>query len=103
MRTKPLHPQPKQNDTSLNLFHTTAEGPHDTLHYISGTYGLPTLFVARTEKHAALEVDWPHFLSDNLSDVVHSIKFSTTPLYVYGIQFLQVNIILSKCIWKRFF
>ena len=81
-----------------NLFYTKAEGPNDTLHYISGTYGLPSIFVAKTDVNTELNINWDEFLSKNISAVANSIGFNGTVHYVYGIQFLKVNRKVGNCI-----
>ncbi|XP_050162245.1 glycosylated lysosomal membrane protein isoform X3 [Myiozetetes cayanensis] len=55
---------PGWNGSSVNVLHVRAEGPGDTLHFVWGSLGAPSvLLVASRSPQSRLDIDWPRLLS----------------------------------------
>lgn len=66
---------------AVNIAHSQAVGPNDTLHYVFATVGLPTLLVALTPLHSNIILNCSKFLSSNPLD---SVSFKPRPISVYA-------------------
>ena len=82
-----INPGLKSKDP-LELVHVKAIGWNDTLHYIFGTIGAPSLVVALTVLPTNLTVNWTAL---NSTDPTASISFDTPLIYAFSLTFFQVS------------
>nr|CAD7409085.1 unnamed protein product [Timema cristinae] len=65
----------------VTLVHVRAEGPNDTLHYLWGFTGKPSIILALTSPNATLTINWKDFIFAS----VQAIEFSEKPIYSFGL------------------
>lgn len=64
----------------IYFLHIAAESANNTLHYIWDFTGLPSLFLAKTNKNTSLGIDWNSFLTGS----PNSVNFSSTPDFIFS-------------------
>ncbi|KAL4228254.1 hypothetical protein ACF0H5_013687 [Mactra antiquata] len=69
-----------------------AVGEQDTLHYLVSTLGLPTIFVAYTDKDVTAQVDLDKLLSPNVTERQDTVTFtpSSGVKYSYSMAFTKL-------------
>lgn len=67
----------------------TANGPNDTIHYVWGFIGRPTILLAVTDVKTSLNVNWHNLL---FGQPENSIQFDSKPFYTFGIAFNRVSL-----------
>jgi hypothetical protein len=72
------------------LVHVKAQGANNTLNYLWGLYGKPSLALAVTEPNATLDVDWNALDNSNSS----SVRFHPEPSYGFGLVIDKVDFFL---------
>ncbi|CAG2055870.1 unnamed protein product [Timema podura] len=65
----------------VTLVHVRADGPNDTLHYLWGFTGKPSIILALTSPNATLTINWKDFIFAS----VQAIEFSEKPVYSFGL------------------
>ncbi|XP_063228666.1 glycosylated lysosomal membrane protein B-like [Bacillus rossius redtenbacheri] len=65
------------------LVHVRADGPNDTIHYLWGFLGKPTIWFAMTRPTTNLTIDWDTLLWKN----ERAVHFSEPPIYSFGAMF----------------
>ncbi|XP_048883080.1 glycosylated lysosomal membrane protein [Brienomyrus brachyistius] len=71
----------------INLLHVRATGNNDTLHFIFCSQGAPAVLLVHTDSSSSsLKVDWPKFLSGNLSGSLkiepeHTVHYSSALVF----------------------
>ena len=67
---------PRENGSFINLVHTWAEDPEDTIHFLYSTRGIPSVLVALTPRDAKLNVTYTKFINDSVESTKNSVYFS---------------------------
>ncbi|KFM67342.1 Lysosomal protein NCU-G1, partial [Stegodyphus mimosarum] len=70
-----------ESKENVDVFHVSAAGSKDTVHYLWSSYRLPSVIVARTTRDTHLNVS----LSKLRTFVTDAIKFSKTPIEYVGL------------------
>jgi Lysosomal transcription factor, NCU-G1 len=64
----------------LTFVHIEAEGRNDTIHYIWDFTGSPSLFLAKTDKNATLNINWSNFMQGS----ANSLNFTSPPSFIFS-------------------
>lgn len=64
----------------ITFVHVKAEASNNTLHYLWDFTGIPSLFLAKTDKNSTLGIDWESFMSGS----GNSVNFSSSPEFIFS-------------------
>lgn len=64
----------------LTFVHVEAEARNNTLHYLWDFTGIPSFFLAKTDKNVTLDIAWDDFMSGT----GNTVRFSSPPDFVFS-------------------
>ncbi|MGH0163855.1 UNVERIFIED_CONTAM: hypothetical protein FKN15_045808 [Acipenser sinensis] len=81
-----LNPDPS-GSSNVSVLHVRAVGGNDTLHFLWGSQGVPTLLLVHTDSpETRVQIDWARMLSNNISgsltvEPASAVRYSTAFLF----------------------
>ncbi|KAK1151539.1 glycosylated lysosomal membrane protein [Acipenser oxyrinchus oxyrinchus] len=81
-----LNPDPS-GSSNISVLHVRAVGSNDTLHFLWGSQGVPTLLLVHTDSpETRVQIDWARMLSNNISgsltvEPASAVRYSTAFLF----------------------